>query len=196
MVEYMKSNHKHFKTPCTVNDDSKVWTFSFCEIKEDAVCNHHEADTRMIYYAIESDQPVVIVSDDTDVLILMIYAHSKSRSSETWLMKIAQGKFVDVGIIQDHYGAELCGVLPNYHAITGSDFTSFPYGVGKIKPFRKMIKTRQASLLLTNLGEKITDEVINKCLGFIQTVMYPGIQGQSYVDTRIKMYEKQKERVA
>ena len=35
----------------------------------------------------------------------------------------------------------MCLVFPAYDSITGCDTTSFPYKVGKIKPFINMVKT-------------------------------------------------------
>ena len=43
-------------------------------------CNHEEADTRLISHAILCATDAVVVCKDTDVLILMVWAHHTTIS--------------------------------------------------------------------------------------------------------------------
>jgi len=78
------------------------------------------------------------------------------------------------------------------HYITGCDTTSYPYKVGKVKPFNKMI-AQGKFILLNSVGAlPLTSDNLENMLIFIQTVMHPGKEGEDYVETRIRMYEKQR----
>ena len=57
-------------------------------------------------------------------------------------MKADTNRYIDIKTIVEFYGRDVCLVFPAYHSITGCDTTSFPYKVGKIKPFIKMVKKK------------------------------------------------------
>ena len=75
------------------------------------------------------------------------------NSGEPWHMRIEPEKFVDVAGLVDHFGEEVCQVLPAFYAITGCDITSYPYLIGKVRPFCKMISSGTTELL-NGLGKK------------------------------------------
>ena len=108
-------------------------------IKKIESCNHHEADTRLVLHASQSKYPVIIRATDTDVLILLSYAYSVCKPSKDWLMKIDH-RYVSVNKLTNHFGVEVCKNLQACHSITVSDTASFPFFIGKIKPFKKMVK--------------------------------------------------------
>ena len=62
-------------------------------------CNHEEADTRLVLHASLEAADVVIVSKDTDVLIVLIWAYSKLSVCKTWLFKYDHDKYADIGVI-------------------------------------------------------------------------------------------------
>lgn len=87
---------------------------------------------------------------------------------------------------------DTANVLPAYHSITGCDTTSYPYKVGKVRPFKKMVEQNKFALL-TSMGTlPISFQHLENMFTFMQTVMYPGKDGEDYVETRIRMYDKQK----
>ena len=51
-------------------------------------CNHHEADTRIILHALNSEDEVIVVANDTDVLILLVYTYALHHLSRQWKMKV------------------------------------------------------------------------------------------------------------
>ena len=112
-------------------------------------CNHEEADTRMIYHALREDIPIVIVSKDTDVLLLMIYAFSKHRPSSEWYMKISDERLIKISTIVNYLGLSISLVLPQYHVITGCDTTSYFYGTGKIKSLKKLMQAESKVSYIT-----------------------------------------------
>ena len=78
------------------------------------------------------------------------------------------------------------------HTIALLDDTSFPFRIGKIKPFKKMVK-KEKSHLLSQLGrsiQSVQDFTSAKC--FFRTCMYSGSEQESFVETRIRMYNNQK----
>jgi len=61
-----------------------------------------------------------------------------------------------------------------------------------VKPLKKMI-TQGKSNLLTLLGkQRLSKQDAEKILSFMQTIMYPEKQDEDFVETRICMYEQQK----
>jgi len=83
-------------------------------------------------------------------------------------------------------------VLPGYHSVTGCDTTSYPYKVGKVKPLKKMITQGKFNLLAPLGKQRLSKQDAEKILSFMQTIMYPGKQDEDFVETRIRMYEQQK----
>ena len=110
--------------PITTND-----RFSTIKIEKDLItdvytCNHEEADTRLLVHALEEETDIVVVSKDTDVFVLLVYAYCKMESTKKWYMKIDH-RFVCIGTIVNYFGNSICSRLPHIHAITGCDTTSF-----------------------------------------------------------------------
>ena len=65
----------------------------------------------------------------------------------------------------------MCQVLPAYHSITGCNTSSFAFGIGKVKPFKKM-------------------EKLGKC--YLLHIWAHHLLHEESVTTRIRMYNKQK----
>ena len=95
--------------------------------------NIEEADLRLVLHAFHATRQgfkrVIILSQDTDVLILFLY-NWKSLASfglkEIW---IAAGvgdtsRYIPIHTLADKLGETLCQVLPAVHALTGCDYTS------------------------------------------------------------------------
>lgn len=140
--------------------------------------------------AVKSKSNVVVKAADTDILILMVYAHVKENKSNNWYMQTDSETFVSIKSIIKHFGTDLCKSLPAYHSITGSDTTSYPANVGKIRPFKKMIKSKKETLL-AKIGDSPDDENIADAMTFFKTVMYSGKDEDTITQTRAKMYAKQ-----
>jgi len=107
-------------------------------------------------------------------------------------MRTEKHRYLDIGDICKAYGEEICDVLPGYHSVTGCDTTSYPYEVRKVKALRKMT-TQGKSNLLASLGkQRLSQQDAEKILSIMQTIMYPGKQDEDFAETRIHMYEQQK----
>ena len=146
---------ERFSSPCIrsklefellVTHEENTFLITNDAVNELLPCNHIEADTRLILEATKSDNLVIIRSADTDVLMLMCYAHQEKDIRKDWIMMIDNTTYVSIKEIRS-YGNEICSVLPTYHIITGCDTTSYPANLGKIKPLQKMINNASTHLL-------------------------------------------------
>lgn len=86
-------------------------------------CNHEEADTRMLYHALNASQHanVVIRSPDTDVFILLLYFNSRIPCRlffETGVKDHA--RILDINNISHQLGEDKSNALLGFHAFTGS----------------------------------------------------------------------------
>lgn len=193
------ANHYHsdsFRSkldiPLVFTESNNTWMITSEEVLLLEQCNHHEADTRVVRHASLSDRPVVVVATDTDIFVLLVYAFSKVAPAEKWYMKIDKDSYVDIGDVCRTYGKEVCDVMPAYHSLTGCDTTSYPFKVGKVKPFKKMVAHNKFSLLSSAGILPSSIQQRDNMLTFMQTVMYPGKEDEDYVETRIRIYDQQK----
>eukprot|EP00795_Rhopilema_esculentum_P008797 gene8797-14830_t len=136
--------------------------------------------------------PVIISATDTDVLVLMVHIYSWRDIDRPWQMKIDHQNFVNVAAIADHIGSEACNVLPAFHSITGCDTTSFQFRVGKVAPWKKLMKMRLYDLLSTFGCRFLTDDSLLAAKEFFRNIIYNGEIKESYLDTRVRIYQKQK----
>ena len=92
-----------------------------------------EADLRCIVHALHAVKQgcnqLVILSTDTDVLILFLYYWNELHyqgCSELWI-KTGSGdsvRYIPIHVLTAQLGRELCQVLPAIHSLTGCDYTS------------------------------------------------------------------------
>ena len=118
--------------------------------------NHEEADTSMVLHALYKNTNVVIVSKDTDVLILLVYMHALKNITSKWCMKIDNEKFIDRGKIVEYYGKDVILKLPDIHAVTGCDTMSYLLGVRKIEVFKKCVNSKEKMNLLQDIDVSST----------------------------------------
>ena len=86
---------------------------------------------------------MTVKATDTNILILMCYAHSSQGCTNKWIMNIDSERYVNVNTIQDHFGELVSDVLPAYHSITVCDTTSYAANRGKVRPLNNMIKSKK-----------------------------------------------------
>lgn len=190
--EYLKSNEAIAKAnglDVVFCGRRKIWNHG----QEMGECNHEEADTKIPLFASQSSKNVVAVAQDCDILVLLITAYATVKPKVKWQMKYAINSFADIeSIYNNHLGDETSRCLIQYHALSGCDTTSFFYGLGKTQPFKRAIDTGKINLVAM-LGEskKISEECINECKEFIRTVFYKGKPGESYLQTRMRLYDNQ-----
>lgn len=139
--------------------------------REDLKTTHEEADTiivaQAIYAAREERKHVVVVADDTDVYILLLYHYQvENLSIPMKLQSLQAGRaFIDISATV----LELSNIVPELlpaHALTGCDTVPMCHGIGKGKML-KAVKSKQCSLSL--LGEVNADinDVVRQATTFM-----------------------------
>ena len=88
------------------------------------MCDHEEADTRMLLHAKnasdEGNTTVIIRTPDTDVLVLGIYYQYQIDASLLVLMGNGRRRrVIDTHAIAESLGQAMVAALPGYHAFTG-----------------------------------------------------------------------------
>ncbi len=131
---------------------------------------HEEADTRIILHCTEHHTDnVVVQSRDTDVLVLLLGHYHRMPCTNLWLKAGTAKKrqYVPVHDIveQISYSVQIRETIPAFHALTGSDTTSYIAGCSK-KSAWKTFQTHHQ--LLENLGKgELTEETLKNAELFV-----------------------------
>ena len=146
----------------------------------------------------QSTTDVVVVSKDTDVLILMVWAYSKFEVKHKWYLKYDYDTFADIKLIVEYLGETVCDHFPAMHAITGCDTTSYFYRISKIKVLQNMQKQIEFCELISCLGEtlNLSDSNIERVKEFVRTIVYNGRPSESLVQTRVRLYQSLKQKLS
>ena len=83
------------KYPLTLTHKEKTWKITKCQVNK-----YIEADTRLILEASKSKHPVVLRASDTDVLVLMCYAHQQLSLENDWFMNICIKRYISLTSIK------------------------------------------------------------------------------------------------
>ena len=197
LCRFVKSDEgrKLLRIPIVINCKNEAWEITKGDIKTFPYCNHEEADTRMIFHAGLQENPVVVEASDTDVFFLLAYAMNEKKRS-FWYQKIDNNQFVDVQGICNFLGEYTCSILPQLHAITGCDQTSYKHNVGKLRVFNKILKDISLLQPIEDLGKdrSIHANVMTNAFSFVQTVLYGGNKKESYVETRVRLFKNLKKK--
>ena len=89
---------------------------------------------------------LVIRSDDTDVLVLLIYYCCKEKLGQLVYMLAGHNtqatnrqRYIDIPSIVKAHGVKFCESLPAAHALTGCDRTSSLHQIGKHVAYSKLM---------------------------------------------------------
>lgn len=109
------------------------------ESHSDGIFAHDEADITMISYllmAAKSGTEVVrVLSDDTDVFVLLVYWVYRHQIQATVQMERWDGTVWDINKTCDQLGPKCLQIL-GMHNLTGSDTTSYLFGKGKVSALK------------------------------------------------------------
>ncbi|KAF5297723.1 hypothetical protein FQR65_LT19684 [Abscondita terminalis] len=147
-------------------------------IDEILKCNHEEADTLIIFH-IRAEKSVhkriVVKSDDTDVLILLLHYYNcdandilekvymeKGHSS----VSTSQKRFIPIHTLAHNLGNSICNSLPAFHALTGCDTTNSLFKIGKNSAFNVLSKNVN-NMQLHHFGKTTISESITVARKFI-----------------------------
>ena len=85
-----------------------------------STCNHEEANTRLVLHAfLENNNVIVVVSKDTDVLVLMIWAYLFFNVLKEWFFKYGNDKFANIAVICDTLGTDLFIIFTGFSRSNG-----------------------------------------------------------------------------
>ena len=148
---------------------------------------HDDADTLIVQTALEYAklrQPVIVVANDTDILVLLVYhVHAERENvgdvfmqSEVSSRKLQPKKMlIAIRDVVKALGSDVAESLLVVHAISGCDATSSLFGHGKKSLFRKLTTTpnlRQFLDVISSL-HATQDDVISAGLS-IMSCIYGG----------------------
>ena len=100
------------------------------------ICAEADADVLIAQTAVQTTTPTVVIGEDTDLLILLIY-HVKSEQIMFYKSEIKGRKIWDIRLIKQRMG-KLFKYLLFAHAILGCDTVSRVFGLGKGQALKKL----------------------------------------------------------
>ena len=127
----------------------------------------------MINEAVAGHSPIKVVSDDTDVLVILahhMYMHTNNMPDAIEVfMESCSGNHsvIDISKVME----KLTKVMPNIlaaHALTGCDTVSSLAGIGKTAVLKKL-ETFKEILKLGEPSDSL-DEVVDSCLKYVATL--------------------------
>ena len=137
----MKSKNNKRKL-ASVLSTFTVGDMTTTESRDDSAFDHDEADITMISYAIEAAKcgkdVIRVLSDDTDVFVLLVYWVHREEMTSKVQMERWDGTVLDINATCANLGPQ-CLQLLGMHAISGCDTTSYPYAKGKFSALKTML---------------------------------------------------------
>ena len=161
--------------------------------REESMYSHDEADITIISFllkAVKNGKNIVrVISDDTDVFVLLIY----------WLWRLQMAARVQLNrwcgaILNNNESYSLLGAkslqLLGMHALSGCDTVSFPFGHGKATAL-KVLKSADHSGLYAVFGEQSANhqQLLETGRKFICS-LYGVAAGESMASARYALYTK------
>ena len=118
----------------------------------DVVVTHDEADVTLCSYMLkavaEGAQTIRILSDDTDVFVLLVYWSSRMRVVAKIQMEKWNGDVLDINETVQRLGPRKCSQLLGIHALSGCDTVSYPFGIGKTSALKLLEVSIKCSVSL------------------------------------------------
>ena len=125
------------------------------ETRDDGAFSHDEANVTIVSYIIQGashgKSVIRVLSDDTDVFVLLVYWVHRAGLQCKVQMERWDGTVLDINATCADLG-EKCLQLLGMHALSGCDTISYPYGKGKISALNTLL-TGDFPALAHELGE-------------------------------------------
>ena len=171
------------KDKCTDISDSPAH-----QLVQKLKCSHLEADTAMlfVYAKIRDDDqttPVLIDSEDADVVVLCAYATFRISG------KLALKRKTRIIDCKQLCSEEMSKVVIPLHVVTGCDVTSSFFGVGKKTVWLRVEKNVEARQLLSNLNQ-------DNLTKFVIRYIYNDKNSSSLSEMRLRKWKKMKSKKA
>ena len=140
-----------FHLLCTFPQLENTYTIG----KDNCIVEHEEADIIIISYVLEAvkagKECIRVVSDDTDVFVLLVYWVWKLDIKITVQMQKWNGEVLDINATVSSLGTKCKNIL-GVHALSGCDTVSYPYGKGKVSALK--VLDMDILLNMERLGEE------------------------------------------
>lgn len=191
IITSVKAKNMSNKLVITGSQDVPIQVIHSVENQRpDLTSRHEEADIIMVQQVICSVTQsecnhVRVISDDTDVFVLLAYHYWKLKMSATITLEATGGnrKLVDIGKTVDKHSDIMPSIIAA-HALSGCDTVAKCHGIGKVSVFKKL----KAGLDLSKLGLVDADmhEVIHEATLFISSCY--GYPSDCMTTARIKAW--------
>ena len=164
-----------------------------CVPQVDLACSHEEADTRLLFHAqhasIESDDPILIHSPDTYVLVLAAFLCGEDPGYFPLIFRVCLHQqawgYISVTSISRKLDAHVCKGLPDMHAFGVCDSTSQFAGHGKKTTMKLLLENSDFLEAMCSLGSEFvpTENTLQQAERSI-CIMYNSTQYISTNDVR------------
>ena len=163
--------------------------------RTDSIVRHDEADISLISYMLKAAAAgadiVRILSDDTDVFVLLVYWCKKADVSCAVHMERWNGSVLDINATVTALGDKCRGLL-GMHALSGCDTVSYPNGRGKVSALRVLTQTDIAELDSVLGEESATQTDLQKAGTLFFPSLYCQKESTSLNAARHDIYRKRK----
>ena len=171
--------HKTIVTSGGFSNEERVESSEPAVYVKSLEAKHEEADTRTILHCVRSTASRIVVSArDTDLFVMLIAFFNMIMCKKVWMKAGTpkRRKFIPVHYIVDklQMDTDVLQLMPGFHALTGSDTTSYIAGHSK-KTWFSVFKEHH--YMLRGLGDSptLSDETVQNAEAFICKV-YDGTQ--------------------
>ena len=156
---------------------------------------HDEADITMVSHVLEAAKHgkdvIRVLSDDTDVFVLLVYWVYRARLQCKVQMERWDGSVLDINATCDELGSK-CLQLLGMHAVSGCDTTSYPYGKGKVSALKTLLAGDFPGLADV-LGEVGTTQAdLMEAVKPFFVALYRQLPGTSMESARFMLFTKKK----
>ena len=137
----MKSKNNKRKLASVLSTFS-VGDMTTTKSRDESAFDHDVADITMISYVIKAAKygkdVIRVLSDDTDVFVLLVYWVYREEMTSKVQMERWDGTVLDINATCADLGPQ-CLQLLGMHAISRCDTTLYPYGKGKFSALKTML---------------------------------------------------------
>ena len=164
------------------------------ETLDDGMFGHDEADVTMVSFVLQAAQSgqntIRVLSDDTDVFVLLVYWVNRADLQCKVQMERWDGSVLDINATCAYLGQK-CLQLPGMHALSGCDTTSYPYGKGKITALNTMISGDYPGLATLGDIGRTHQDLMDATLPFF-VALYGQPPRTSMESARFSLFTKKK----
>ena len=153
---------------------------------------HEEPDHKNFAQTVfesEKGNKTLVVADDSDIFMLLLWVACSFKSDVFFRqfksdVFFRQGKssdkegimYTEIYPLAEQLGEDVCEVLPAFHILTGSDYTSSFFGKTKYTCFKRMISHPESCSLLKSLNHPNAN--IGEVIEFVIRIIYNRLKSE------------------